>query len=171
MSKLVTGQFLAQTTIQLFLTGIVVFFVQKYYEDVLTAKRIKQEIFIAAKRDAYSKAIEVAYRQMAITDYDKNALTGNPLPLMKRNKGTIPPNELEINTAFSTLYLYAGDTTVINSFYNIMVNSGSNYTPIYEMKKFLDAITKDLGNPDKTNKNYSLPYIVADTSHKKLEIH
>ena len=157
MGKIITKEFLIQSAIQLFITGGVVFLVQKYYEDYLTSKRLKHETFMSAKKDAYFNALQIAYRQMASTDYDKNALTGNLLPEMKRNKGASLPTEVEINTAYSKLYLYAGDRGIINSFYRIMVNNDSNYTPIYYMRDFLDAITRDLNNPE-VNKDFHFAY-------------
>jgi hypothetical protein len=158
----------SQSLINLLLTGVLLFLFQTYCTNKLIRDQQKEHDFMTSKKDAYSYAIEIAYKQIASMDYDKNALTGNPLPPMKRNKGTLPPTELEINTAYSRLYLYAGDTSVLNAYYKIMVNNTGNYTPNDYLKEFLDAITTDLGNSDAVNKNLNIPYIVADTSHKKI---
>ncbi len=85
---------------------------------------------------------------------------------MKRNRGAIPPNELEMNTAFSKLYLYGADTAVANSFYRLMVTpDDSLFLPISEMKKFLDAVSNDLNNPA-TNEKPPFPYIMSDTTKR-----
>jgi hypothetical protein len=72
--------------------------------------------------------------------------------------------------AFSKLYLYAGDTSIVSSFYRTIVRMDSNYTPIYHMKEFLDRISRDLNESQIERKNIDFPYIIADTSHKLLEV-
>jgi|688.fasta_scaffold233794_1 hypothetical protein len=170
MGGVFTKEFIVQTVIQVLLVGGVVFFVQKSYESYLAEERLRNESLLASKKEAYYYAIEVAYRHMAAVDYDRNAVTGKTLPIMKRNRGTAPPNELEINMAFSKLYLYAGDTSIVSSFYRTIVRMDSNYTPIYHMKEFLDRISRDLNESQIERKNIDFPYIIADTSHKLLEV-
>ncbi|HET7818383.1 MAG TPA: hypothetical protein VFL70_03685, partial [Bacteroidia bacterium] len=162
-------QIIQQIFIQLILTGGVWYFFQKSFEDSLIAARFKEEMFVKEKREVYYEAIEMACRQMAITDYKTNLRTGKLLPPMKRNRGALRPTELELNLCYFKLYLYAGNRDVIDLYFKMMTPKDGDI-PVDNMKEFLNVIKKDIGNTYQIDKTFELLYIVSDTSGKKLEI-
>jgi hypothetical protein len=162
MKKFFSNQLVQTILVQVLLLGGLWFFFQKSFENSLVEKRLKKEIFMKEKREAYDKALEIAYRQIAIEEYDKNVKTGETVILKNRNRGATRPTELELNLALSKLYMYAEDPEILTSFSYIIAPPGKPYSPVPYMQSMLRAMNRDLGNPE-PNKNFELLYIVSDT--------
>lgn len=140
MKNIFTSDFIGQTILTVLLLGIVVFFIQKHFENKWSV-RIAQETlqnqnFINNKKEAYLKAIDISLRYIALNYSGPGA---------RRPLGT-PPTHLEMNACLTHLYIYAPSNDLPKQFKKILLPMENGDDIIIEVTKLFNMIGRDLGN-------------------------
>lgn len=139
-------EFVARVIIEVLLLGIVVFFIQKHFENKwapLTAEEtLRRENFLNAKRDTYFQAIDILNRAFANTDFIENGKLSDP---SHRNRGGQYPTELEVNSCFSKLCIYSSNKEILSTYRKLFNTNDKQLKPVLEMGKFINLLRKDLG--------------------------
>lgn len=168
MLKILTKEFLVKTIFEVVILGGFVFVMKQYFENkyapITAAETLKRENFLNAKRDAYFQAIEIANKVLANSDFDSiDAFTGKKMAskFLHKHQKDLSEFELDINSVYSKLMIFTSDTSVLSSYFRIFVTPpNERHNPIIEMKKFINAIRKDLGNNENLPDEYKMLYIV-----------
>jgi hypothetical protein len=146
MKKIFTPEFIASILLQVILLGVVVFFIQKHFENKwapLTAEEtLRRTNFLNAKRDVYSQAIDILNRALANSEFIENGQLSSPL---HRNRGSKYPTELEVNSCFSKLCIYSSNKEILRTYRKLFDNKDKQLKPILEMGKFVNLLREDLG--------------------------
>ena len=148
--------------INLVFTGIVVFFIQKYFEGrmapVIAESVLKKQNFINSKKEAYSQAVDIVTRFFLTTGWNNN---GKFLLPQNRNVGGAAPTEVEMNACMIKLYFYAPTDAIPKIFKKILLpmKDGDNF--IANVSSLLNAISVDLGNENANIKMEEFEFIVT----------
>ncbi|MCX6244906.1 MAG: hypothetical protein NTU98_09395 [Bacteroidetes bacterium] len=157
--------------IGLFVWGIQFFFENKY-KPITASEVLKRENFLNAKKNAYFEAIDIANKVMANLDYGSiDANTGNKIAseFLHKHPQDLSSFELEINSAYSKMMIFTSDTNILTSYFRIFVTPPTEkHIPIIEMRKFIVAIRKDLGNTEELPIEYKMLYIVMPSQQDSL---
>jgi hypothetical protein len=159
MNKIFASEFFWKILIEVVLIGLLVFYVQKHFENKwapLTAgETLKKENFLNAKRDVYFEAINILNRHLAYTHFTVN---GQALDTFIRVLGGNYPNELEVNACFSKLCIYSDNRDIPLTFASFFVPQTGVFHPVINMSLFISLIRRDMGYGtamiDTTGDNY-----------------
>lgn len=125
--------------ITLVLFSLIVFFIQKYFQD-RSAPRLAQEIlkkqnFITDKKEAFSQGIDLAiqYVQAKYSAQYSNTF------------GEAPTHS-QMNSVMLKLYIYSDDQNIPKQFRKLLLPLKEGEDIILELTNFLNMIAKELGN-------------------------
>jgi hypothetical protein len=146
MKKIFTSDFIAGALLQVVLLGVIVFFIQKHFENKwapLTAEEtLRRENYLNAKRDVYFQAIDILNRALANSEFIENGRKSHP---SDRNRGGKYPTELEVNSCFSKLCVYSSNKEILKAYRKLFDTNDKQLKPILEMGKSINLLRKDLG--------------------------
>jgi hypothetical protein len=137
----------------------------KLWAPETAAETLKKENFITSKKETYYEAINLATRSFAMVTFDSVKVDHK----FTRIRGTTYPNEYEVNSCLSKLYLYTDNIDIIYPFKRILnFRTGDKVdTLIYYQEKFLKNIKIDLsGNKSTSIDNYQYIMVNIDTTYK-----
>jgi hypothetical protein len=146
MSKIFTPELLSGFLIQILFSGILLFFVQHYFENkwapTTAAETLKKENQLNAKRDVYFQAIDLINRYLSYIDFVE---PGKPLDTTNRLRGAAYPTEIEVNSCFTKLCIYSDNKQIPLSFRDIFVPPSPNFRLINEMITLVALMRTDVG--------------------------
>jgi len=149
MKEVFSSEFFVRVIIEVLLLGVVVFFIQRYFENkwapLTAAETLKKENFLNAKRDTYFEAISILNRALINDSFIENGKVSDNL---NRNPGSEYPNDLEINSCFSKLCIYSDDKEVLDLYRKLFLARDSTSRPILDMRNFIIHLRQDLGYGD-----------------------
>ena len=138
--KLFTADFFTQLIITVLLMGVVVFFIQKHFENkwaaVVAEKVLTRQNFTNSKKDTYLQSIDITIRHI-VSHY---STTPNSKIL------TTAPTQLEMNSCMIQLYLYANDAKIAEQLKKILLPLKKDEDIVVEASKLFNMIGRDLGN-------------------------
>lgn len=127
--------------------SLLVFFLQNYLQKLwapdAAAEVLKKQNYIAAKKDVYFEALNLVTRSYSSVNFNSKVDSTH----WARIRGTVPPNEFEVNSCLNRLYIYSDNLEIPKYYKKIFsLNSQNQDSLIYYNIMLVENIKKDLAN-------------------------
>lgn len=147
MKKILTIEFIKQIILQIFISGMLIYYIQGYinnkWEPITAAEILKKESFIENKKQVYQESINLINRGFANLKW-KNKLIPNS-EMLKRNAGTKYPSEIEVNNCFAKLCIYSENDEIVTMFRKFFDKKNFPKIPTLTMGNYINLVRADLG--------------------------